>query len=95
MDPEVPDAVADLLREVIPWTASVLIPPNWDERYIECFGFTMADIGEEGATSLETKLRTAGMPVDELPGPADLRHLGDPARAGDHREADGEGRLPR
>jgi hypothetical protein len=69
MDPEVPAAVADLLREVIPWTASVLIPPNWDERYIECFGFTMADIGEEGATSLETKMRTAGMPIDELPGP--------------------------
>ena len=42
---------------------------HWDERYIECFGFTMADIGEEGATSLETKLRTSGMPIDELPGP--------------------------
>ena len=28
MDPEVPDAVAELLREVIPWTASVLIPPG-------------------------------------------------------------------
>ena len=69
MDPEVPHAVADLLREVIPWTASVLIPPNWDMRYSECFGFTMEDIGEEGALSLDTKMRSAGMPVDELPGP--------------------------
>ena len=70
MDPVgVPAAVADLLREVIPWTASVLIPPNWDERYIECFGYTMEDIGEEGATSLETKMRTAGMPIEDLPGP--------------------------
>jgi len=69
MDPEVPHAVADLLREVIPWTASVLIPPNFDMRYIECFGTTIEDIGEEGATSLETKMRTAGMPIDELPGP--------------------------
>ncbi len=70
MDPVgVPAAVADLLREVIPWTASVLIPPNWDERYIECFGYTMEDIGEEGAASLETKMRTAGMPIEELPGP--------------------------
>ena len=60
MDPEVPDAVADLLREVIPYTASVLIPPDWDMRYIECFGFTLEDIGEEGATSLETKMRSAG-----------------------------------
>ncbi len=69
MDPEVPDAVADLLREVIPWTASVLIPPDFDMRYIECFGTTLEDIGEEGATSLETKMRSAGLPIDELPGP--------------------------
>ena len=69
MDPEVPYAVADLLREVIPYTASVLVPPNWDMRYVECFGFTVEDIGEEGASSLETKMRSAGMPIEELPGP--------------------------
>ena len=69
MDPEVPHAVADLLREVIPWTASVLVPPNWDMRYIESFGFTYEDIGEEGALSLETKMRSAGMPIEDLPGP--------------------------
>ncbi len=70
MDPDqVPAAVADLLREVIPWTASVLVPPNWDERYVECFGATLEDLGEAGATSLETKMRMAGMPIDELPGP--------------------------
>jgi hypothetical protein len=69
MDPEVPDAVAELLREVIPWTASVLIPPNFDMRYIECFGTTVEDIGEEGAASLDTKMRMAGLPIEELPGP--------------------------
>ena len=69
MDPEVPHAVADLLREVIPWTASVLVPPNWDMRYVECFGFTLDDIGEEGAMSLDTKMRSAGMPIEDLPGP--------------------------
>jgi hypothetical protein len=68
-DPEVPYAVADLLREVVPWTASVLVPPDWDMSYIECFGFTFADLGEEGATSLETKMRSAGLPIDGLPGP--------------------------
>jgi len=68
-DPEVPHAVADLLREVLPWTAAVLVPPNWDMRYIESFGFTLDDIGEEGASSLETKMRSAGMPIDDLPGP--------------------------
>ena len=69
MDDDVPHAVAELLREVIPWTASVLTPPNWDMRYIESFGFTFEDIGEEGGISLETKMRSAGMPIDELPGP--------------------------
>jgi hypothetical protein len=69
MDPEVPYAVADLLREVIPYTASVLVPPNWDMRYVECFGYTVEDIGEEGASSLETKMRSAGMPIEDLPGP--------------------------
>ena len=69
MDPEVPHAVADLLREVMPWTINVLVPPGWDERYIETFGFTMEDLGEQGAASLETKLRSAGMPLEELPGP--------------------------
>jgi hypothetical protein len=69
-DPEVPFAVADLLREVLPWTLGVLVPPGWDERYITTFGYTFEDLGVEGITSLETKLRSAGMPMDELPGPA-------------------------
>jgi Ribonucleotide reductase, small chain/SCP-2 sterol transfer family len=69
MDPDVPHAVADLLREVTPWSASVLVPPGWDERYITTFGFEYEDLGVEGITSLETKLRSAGMPIDDLPGP--------------------------
>jgi hypothetical protein len=54
---------------VIPWTAAVLVPPGWDERYVTAFGYTFEDLGEEGATSLETKMRSAGMPIEELPGP--------------------------
>jgi hypothetical protein len=69
MDPDVPAAVADLLREVIPWMPAVLVPPGWDTRYVETFGFTLDEIGYEGVTSLETKLRTAGLAMDELPGP--------------------------
>ena len=68
-DPACRPAVADLLREVIPWTAAVLVPPGWDRRYVEVFGSTLEDIGEEGAVSLETKLRSAGLPLEELPGP--------------------------
>ena len=47
----------------------MFVPPGWDRRYSECFGFTLEEIYEEGARSFETKLRAAGMPVEDLPGP--------------------------
>ena len=42
-------------------------PPNWDRSYTECFGFTLEDLGEAGAASIEQKLRAIGLPVDTLP----------------------------
>jgi ribonucleotide reductase beta subunit family protein with ferritin-like domain len=66
---EVPDAVADLLREVFPVSVAVFVPPNWDRRYTECFGFTLEEIYTEGARSFESKLRMAGLPLESLPGP--------------------------
>ena len=71
-DPGVPAAVADMLREAIPYTTGVLVPPGWDRRYTETFGFTLEQIFEEGANSLESKLRAAGMPLETLPGPCPL-----------------------
>jgi putative sterol carrier protein len=68
-DPRCRRAVADVLREVTPWGVAVLQPPGWDRNYTEVFGFTLEDIGEEGITSLSTKLRSAGMPLEQLPGP--------------------------
>jgi hypothetical protein len=68
-DPEVPDAVADIVREVLPYSLAVFVPPGWDRGYTECFGFTLEEIFEEGARSFEQKMRTAGLPVDSLPGP--------------------------
>ena len=35
-----PPRSADLLREVLPYSAAVFVPPGWDRRYTECFGFT-------------------------------------------------------
>ena len=67
-DPECKDAVAELLREVMPYTVGVFIPPNWDESYVTCFGKQIEDIFEDGMTSLDQKLRTAGMPLEELEG---------------------------
>ena len=58
-----------LLREVLPYSAAVFVPPGWDRRYSECFGFTVEEIFEEAGRSFETKLRAAGLPLESLPGP--------------------------
>jgi Ribonucleotide reductase, small chain/SCP-2 sterol transfer family len=68
-DPDVPAAVADLLREVTPYSLAVFIPPGWDRSYTECFGFTLEEIYAEGARSLDAKLRAAGLALETLPGP--------------------------
>jgi ribonucleotide reductase beta subunit family protein with ferritin-like domain len=65
----VPRAVAALLREVNPYTSQVLMPPGWDERYLSVFNATFDDVGVEGVQSMTTKLRSAGLPVESLPGP--------------------------
>jgi Ribonucleotide reductase, small chain/SCP-2 sterol transfer family len=65
----VPKAVARILQEVTRYTAQVLMPPGWDERYLSVFGYTFDQIGPEGVTSLITKLRSAGLPAESLPGP--------------------------
>jgi hypothetical protein len=64
----VPKAVAGLLRDVTRYTAQVLMPPGWDERYITVFGATYDDVGVEGLTSMTTKLRSAGLAPETLPG---------------------------
>ena len=66
----VPKAVAKLLRDVTRYTAQVLMPPGWDERYVTVFGSTYDEVGVEGLTSMTTKLRSAGLAADTLPGPA-------------------------
>ena len=75
-EPAVREAVAQLMREVMPYSVTLFIPPNWDRRYTEIFGFTLEEIYEEGARSMEQKLRAAGLPLDEfespVPLPADL-----------------------
>lgn len=65
-DPECKEAVGELLREVLPWALAVFVPPDWDERYATAFGFELIDIYEMGVASLDSKLRAAGMPIDDL-----------------------------
>jgi hypothetical protein len=68
-DPDVPAAVAEQLRAVLPYSLGVFVPPGWDTRYVECFGFTLEQVYEEGARSFEAKFKAAGLPVESLPGP--------------------------
>ncbi len=60
------EAMVDIIREVLPYTLSVPIPPNWDESYTSCFGFSLEDLFEEGARSNEARLRAVGLPLDEI-----------------------------
>jgi SCP-2 sterol transfer family len=60
------DAIVDLVREVLPWTLSVAIPPGWDESYTTCFGYSLEDLYEEGARANEARLRAVGLPLDEI-----------------------------
>jgi hypothetical protein len=60
------DAIVDLIREVLPWTLSVPIPPGWDESYTTCFDYSLEDLFEEGARANEARLRAIGLPLDEI-----------------------------
>jgi 1,2-phenylacetyl-CoA epoxidase catalytic subunit len=64
---ECKQAVGELLREVQPWTLAVYVPPNWDRRYTEEYGFTLEDIYTWGLRSMEIKWRQAGLPLEEMP----------------------------
>jgi len=65
----VPKAVSRILHEVTRYSSQVLMPPGWDERYITVFGATYDEVGVEGLSSMTTKLRSAGLALETLPGP--------------------------
>jgi ribonucleotide reductase beta subunit family protein with ferritin-like domain len=65
-DPDCEPAIAELLREVVPFTTAVLVPPDWDERYVTVFGFTLMDIFAQGAESMEGRLRAAGLKPETM-----------------------------
>ena len=60
-------AIDELLAEVLPWTSSVFIPPNWDREYTRCYGFELEDIAAWGMQAIEQKWRAVGYPMDEMP----------------------------
>ena len=65
---ECKEAVAELLREVMPYSLAVFTPPNWDREYTRCYGFELEDIFAFGMKSVKTKWRAAGYPLEDMPG---------------------------
>ena len=64
---ECKQAVVELLREVLPFSLSVFVPPGWDMRYTTEYGFTLEDIYSFGMRSVEAKWRATGFPLEEMP----------------------------
>jgi 1,2-phenylacetyl-CoA epoxidase catalytic subunit len=71
---ECKQAVAELLREVMPYSLAVFTPPNWDLSYTRCWGFELEDIFAFGMRSVLTKWRAIGYPLEDMPGvfPVDI-----------------------
>jgi ribonucleotide reductase beta subunit family protein with ferritin-like domain len=60
-------AVVELLREVLPYSMAVFVPPNWDLEYTRCHGFELEDIYAFGMRSIETKWKATGYPITDMP----------------------------
>jgi 1,2-phenylacetyl-CoA epoxidase catalytic subunit len=65
---ECKEAVAELLRELLPYSLAVFSPPNWDREYTRCYGFELEDIFAFGLRSVRTKWRATGYPLEEMDG---------------------------
>jgi ribonucleotide reductase beta subunit family protein with ferritin-like domain len=57
----------EILREVLPYTLAVMVPPDWDERYTTAYGFQLEDIYAFGMKSIEMKWKATGYPLHEHP----------------------------
>jgi hypothetical protein len=68
-EPECRDAVAELIRDVLPHSTAVYVPPGWDPRYAEAMGATIEEQHAAGNQAFEQKLRAAGVALETLPGP--------------------------
>jgi hypothetical protein len=60
-------AVVELLREILPYSLAVLVPPGWDDRYTTEWGFTLQDIYAFGMRSVEAKWRATGFALEDMP----------------------------
>lgn len=59
-------AAIEMWDRVLPWSAGVFIPPNFDKSYVECFGFDLIEIYAFGMRSFQTKLKRMGIEANEI-----------------------------
>jgi hypothetical protein len=59
-------AVVRMLDRVVPWAVGVFVPPRFDQRYVECFGFTLEEIYAFGLRALEQRVAAIGVDPGEL-----------------------------
>jgi ribonucleotide reductase beta subunit family protein with ferritin-like domain len=72
---ETRDAIVEKIREVLPWTTAVALPPDRNLAYTECIGIDLVDLFEEGAMLMEQRIKAIGLRPAELerfPLPLDL-----------------------
>jgi hypothetical protein len=66
--PAIRQATLAMLNKVLPWTISVFVPPNFDEDYVRCFGYSLEDVYAFGLRSTEVKLARIGIPPSTVKG---------------------------
>jgi hypothetical protein len=67
-DPQpIQDAIVDTFREVLPMSTCVAEVPGWDPSYTRALGYDLEDLYEEGARMQEARLRSIGLPLDDIP----------------------------
>ncbi|MDX6580874.1 MAG: ribonucleoside-diphosphate reductase beta chain [Solirubrobacterales bacterium] len=65
---ECKEAVAELLREVLPYTPAVFWPIDKAREYTRAYGFELEELFAFGLRSVRTKWRATGYPMEEMPG---------------------------
>jgi hypothetical protein len=60
-------AAVELLREVMPYSLAVFVPPGFDREYTRCFGFELEDIFAFGLRLVRSRWRAAGHPIEQMP----------------------------
>jgi hypothetical protein len=66
--PAIRQAALAMLNKVLPWMISVFVPPNFDEDYVRCFGYSLEDVYAFGLRSVEVKLARIGIPPATVKG---------------------------